>query len=167
MWLNGTKLDTASPTKYLIGANSFLASGGDNFFTLAQGTNKADSGKIDLEGMVDYFDEFGTVSPDVKQRAVGVDVLGDGTYAPGELVTINLSSLDFSRTETAAGTVDVLYGGAVIASQTVDRAYTPTVDEIGRATVTFTVPAGTSGPTRFDISVPATGTTSSFGLNVG
>ena len=66
MWLNGTKLDTASPTKYLIGANSFLASGGDNFFTLAQGTNKADSGKIDLEGMVDYFDEFGTVSPDLE-----------------------------------------------------------------------------------------------------
>ena len=25
--------------------------------------------------MVDYFAEFGTVSPDVKQRAVGVDVL--------------------------------------------------------------------------------------------
>ena len=66
------------PTKYLIGANSFLASGGDNFFTLAQGTNKADSGKIDLEAMVDYFDEFGTVSPDLAQRAVGVRVLGDG-----------------------------------------------------------------------------------------
>jgi 5'-nucleotidase len=117
--------------------------------------------------MVDYFDEFETVSPDVKQRAVGVDVQGDGTYAPGEQVTVSLSSLDFSRTETAAGTVNVLYGGAVIASQTVDRAYTPTVDEIGRATVTFTVPAGTSGPTRFDISVPATGTTSSFNLDVG
>ena len=55
----------------------------------------------------------------------------------------------------------------MIASQTVDRAYTPTVDEIGKATVTFAVPAGTSGPTRFDITVPATGTTSSFVLNVG
>ena len=57
---------------YLVGANSFLAAGGDNFFTLAQGTNKADSGKIDLKAMVDYFDEFGTVSPDFAQRAVGV-----------------------------------------------------------------------------------------------
>jgi 5'-nucleotidase len=168
MWLNGTPLDASdTTTKYLVGANSFLASGGDSFFTFAQGTNRADSGKVDLEGMVDYFAEFGTISPDVKQRAVGVSVQGDGTYAPGESVTVNLSSLDFSRTETGAGTVEVAFGGTTIGSGAVDRAYTPTVDEIGRATVTFTVPAGTSGPTRFDISVPATGTTSSFSINVG
>jgi 5'-nucleotidase len=166
MWLNGTKLDTASPTKYLIGANSFLASGGDSFFTLAQGTNRADSGQIDLEGMVDYFAEFGTVSPDVKQRAVGVKVQGDGTYAPGESVTVDLSSLDFSRNEPAAGTVEVTFDGVTLASQIVNRAFTPTVDEIGKATVTFQVPPTADGPTRFGISVPGTGTTSSFLLNV-
>ena len=55
--------------------------------------------------MVDYFDAFGTATPDLKQRAVGVQVVGDGTYAPGESVTVNLSSLDFSRNEPAAGTV--------------------------------------------------------------
>ena len=52
--LNGQPLDPAAV--YSVGANSFLAAGGDNFFTLAAGTNKADSGKIDLESMVDYFD---------------------------------------------------------------------------------------------------------------
>jgi 5'-nucleotidase len=81
-------------------------------------------------------------------------------------VTVNLSSLEFSRTETAAGTVAVTFGGATIGTGTVVRAYTPTVDEIGTATVTFQVPAGTSGPTRFGITTPV-GTTSSFVINVG
>ena len=167
MLLNGVPI---VPTEtYLVGANSFLASGGDNFFTLAAGTNKADSGKIDLESMVDYFAAApeNTISPDTAQRAVGVNVVGDGTYAPGELVTVNLSSLDFSRTEPAAGTVVVSFGGAQLDTSPVDRAYTPTVDEIGKAVVEFTIPAGASGPTRFDITVPTTGTTSSFVLNVG
>lgn len=165
--LNGVPLDPAAT--YIVGANSFLAAGGDNFATLAQGTNKADSGKVDLESMVDYFaaDADHTIAPDVKQRAVGVLVQGDGTYAPGETVTVNLSSLDFSRTEPAAGTVVVSFGGQQLATATVDRTYTPTVDEIGKATVSFAVPAGLSGVQRFDISVPSTGTTSSFTLNVG
>lgn len=163
--LNGVPIDPAAT--YLVGANSFLATGGDNFFTLAAGTNKSDSGKIDLESMVDYFEAFPTISPDSAQRAVGVQVIGDGTYAPGEQVTVNLSSLDFSRTEPAAGTVVVSLGGVELGSASVDRAYTPTLDEIGKATVVFTVPAGTSGPTRFDITVPTTGTTSSFVVNIG
>ena len=71
--LNGQPLDPAAV--YSVGANSFLAAGGDNFFTLAAGTNKADSGKIDLESMVDWFDAFGTATPDLKQRAVGVQVV--------------------------------------------------------------------------------------------
>ncbi|MBM7505829.1 ExeM/NucH family extracellular endonuclease [Agromyces aurantiacus] len=165
IFLDGEPLDLAAT--YSVGANSFLASGGDNFFTLGKGTNKADSGKIDLESMVDYFDEFGTATPDTKQRAVGVVVQGDGTYAPGESVTVNLSSLDFSRNEPAAGTVVVSFGGQQLATATVDRTYTPTVDEIGKGTVTFTVPAGLSGVQRFDVSVPSTGTTSSFTLNIG
>ena len=165
MLLNGVPIDPAAT--YSVGANSFLAAGGDNFFTLALGANKADSGKIDLESMVDYFEAFGSITPDNAQRAVGVQVVGDGTYAPGELVTVNLSSLDFSRSEPAAGTVVVSFGGAQLDTSPVDRAFTPTVDEIGKATVEFTIPAGTSGPTRFDITVPTTGTTSSFVLNVG
>lgn len=166
--LNGQPLDPAAT--YSVGANSFLAAGGDNFATFALESvkaTKADSGKIDLESMVDYFATFETATPDPKQRAVGVDVQGDGTYAVGESVTVNLSSLDFSRTEPGAGTVFVSFGGVQLATATVDRTYTPTVDEIGKATVTFAVPDGLSGVQRFDISVPSTGTASSFTLNIG
>ncbi|HTH04805.1 MAG TPA: bifunctional UDP-sugar hydrolase/5'-nucleotidase, partial [Ilumatobacteraceae bacterium] len=99
VFLNGVAIDTADTTKtYVVGVNSFLASGGDNFGTLATGTNKADSGKVDLEAMVDYFTEFGGAAPDYAQRAVGVDVVS----VVGDQATVNLSSLDFSTTEPKA-----------------------------------------------------------------
>lgn len=166
MFLNGVAINPTAT--YVVGVNSFLASGGDNFFTLNAGTNKADSGKIDLESMVDYFAAApaNTVSPDLAQRAVGVVVQGGPTFAPGSQVTVNLSSLEFTRTEPMANTVAVTFGGAPIATAPVDRTYTPTVDEVGKATVTFQVPAGTSGPTRFGITTPL-GTSSSFVINVG
>lgn len=166
MRLGGVPIDLAAT--YSVGANSFLAAGGDNFTTLGQGTNKADSGKIDLESMVDYFAEFGTVSPDNAQRAVGVVLSAadaDG-YDAGDQVTVSLSSLEFSRSEPVAGTVVVSQGGVQLGSATVDRVFTPAFDEIGKATVTFTIPAGVTGLQRFDITVASTGTASSFTIPV-
>ncbi|MGX5697556.1 ExeM/NucH family extracellular endonuclease [Agromyces soli] len=166
IWLNGEPLDLGA--SYLVGANSFLAGGGDNFAVLAQGANKADSGKIDLQSMVDWFAANGTATTDLAQRAVGVSVSApdaDG-YDVGDTVTVKLSSLDFSRNETPAGTVDVSLGGALLGSSAVDRAYTPAFDEIGTATIVFEIPEGASGTQVFDIDVPATGTSSSFTLTV-
>ncbi|GAA1759387.1 bifunctional metallophosphatase/5'-nucleotidase [Agromyces humatus] len=163
--LDGVPIDPAAV--YSVGVNSFLASGGDSFFTLALGTNKADSGKIDLEAMVDYFETFGTVSPDLAQRAVGVVVSGpdaDG-YDVGDSVTVNLSSLDFSRDEPGATTASISLDGAALGSAPVVRAFTPNFDEIGTATVVFDIPAGASGPERFTITT-GTGTMSSFLLTV-
>ena len=57
MWLNGEAIDPEGV--YSVTANSFLACGtGDNFFAFANGTDKRDTGKIDLQAMVDYMDEF-------------------------------------------------------------------------------------------------------------
>ncbi|WP_173923418.1 bifunctional UDP-sugar hydrolase/5'-nucleotidase [Agromyces sp. Marseille-P2726] len=160
IFLNGEPLDLGAT--YKVGANSFLASGGDNFVTFREGTNKADTGKIDLEAMVAYFEEFGTATPDYRQRAVGVDVVS----VAGGQAEVNLSSLDFSTTEPKAGTVTVaLEDGTVLATATVDPSFpTPnTFDEIGRATVTFPIPADATADTRFVITTP-TGTTTSFTL---
>ena len=161
---------TASPidpaATYVVGMNSFLASGGDNFVTFRQGTNKADSGKVDLESMVAWFDEFENAEIDLQQRAVGVNLPGGSSAAAGASVTVNLSSLDFTRDEIDADFAVVSSGGVELGSAAVDTAYTPTVDEVGKATVAFTVPLGASGPTTFDVTVPSTGTTSSFVLNV-
>jgi len=164
MWLDGVEIDPAAT--YSVGVNSFLASGGDNFTTLNSGTNKSDSGKIDLVSMVDWFEEFGTAAPDVMQRAVGVHLPGGTTVAAGATVTVNLSSLDFTRNEIDADTAMVSSGGMDLGNAVINTAYTEGSDEVGTASVTFTVPSAATGATVFDVTVPSTGTTSSFTLNV-
>ncbi|GAA1061928.1 bifunctional metallophosphatase/5'-nucleotidase [Agromyces bracchium] len=159
IFLDGMALNPAAT--YSVGVNSFLASGGDNFVTFRDGVNKADSGKIDLEAMVDYFETFDTVSPDYAQRAVGVDVVS----VAGGQATVALSSLDFSTTEPKAGTVTVSFEGGDITTVAVDPSFPDpaTFDEIGRASVTFAIPAAATADSRFVITTP-TGTSSSFTL---
>ncbi|WP_230007447.1 choice-of-anchor I family protein, partial [Microbacterium sp. Bi128] len=77
--LNGTAIEPA--TSYRVVTNSFLAAGGDNFTTFAQGTGKADSGQIDLQATVDYFTAKGTVAPSPLGRAYlkGSQPVDEGT----------------------------------------------------------------------------------------
>lgn len=143
--LNGEPIDPEA--SYVVAANSFLAAGGDNFFTFAEGTNKADTGKIDLQSMVDWFDANGTATPDLAQRAVGVTLSApdaDG-YSAGDQVTIDLSSLAFSAGEAAPSEVTVSLGDQVLATGAVDPAIVDTTDEVGRASLAFTVPEGATG----------------------
>lgn len=164
MWLDGVEIQPT--TTYLVGANSFLAGGGDNFTAFRSGAGKADSGKIDLESMVDWFDTFGTATPDLAQRAVGVHLPAGTSVAAGSSVTVNLSSLDFTRDETDADQAVVSLAGTELGRAAVDTSYTPRTDEVGTAVVTFTVPATATGATTFDVTVPSTGTTTTFTLNV-
>ena len=82
----------------------------------------------------------------------------DGTYAPGESVTVNLSSLLFSNGEPNAGTAVVSAGGTELASAPIDPTIVDTTDEVGRASVTITVPSDASGTLVLTVSVPETGT---------
>ncbi|WP_449624656.1 ExeM/NucH family extracellular endonuclease [Rhodoglobus sp.] len=159
MYLNGVRVDAAA--NYKVVANSFLASGGDNFATLAAGTNPADSGRVDLQAMVDYFEATPVASPPFEQRAIGAVVSApdaDG-YNPGDSVTLDLSSLTFSRGGSDATTVEVSAEGTVLGSATIDRTIVDTTDEQGRATVTVTIPAGTaSGTLALTVMIPGTDT---------
>lgn len=159
MTLDGVAIDPEQ--SYLVAANSFLAAGGDNFFTFADGTDKKDTGKVDLQSMVDWFTANGTATPDLAQRAVGVVLSpadADG-YSAGDQVTVDLSSLAFSAGETAPGEVTLSLGGTTLASGAVDPAVVDTTDEAGRASLTFTVPEGVTGEQRLTVSVAGTGTT--------
>ena len=143
-------------------ANSFLASGGDNFMTMAKGTNGGDTGKIDLQSMVDYFVANPVVSPDYAQRAVGVTLSSasaTATASPGDVVTLGLSSLLFSNGEPNFGTATVSAGSDVLGQATIDPAIVDTGDETGRASVEVTIPAGTpAGTLVLTVAVPQTGT---------
>jgi 5'-nucleotidase len=147
---------------FTVTVNSFLASGGDNFGTLALGADRADSGRIDLQSMVEYFEANPVASPDYAQRSVGVSLTPPATaegYAPGDAVTLALSSLLFSNGEPNAGTAVVTAGGTELGRAPIDPAVVDTTDEVGRASVPITIPAGTpTGTLVLTVAVPETGT---------
>ena len=146
VWLGGEPLDPTAT--YRVVTNSFLASGGDNFTTLGEGENVADSGLIDLAAFVDYFAEHEPVIAPTVQRAVGAHWVSDRTaaYVPGDEIAVDLSSLVFSTDEpTPEELVLELYNeetGEVVDLGTVavDASVVDTTDEAGRAEVRVTVP---------------------------
>jgi 5'-nucleotidase len=156
MYLDGHVVDPAA--SYRVTVNSFLAAGGDNFTTLAEGSDQADSGRIDLQSMVDYFKANPVASPDYGQRAVGV-VLSTSSVEAGSDLTLDLSSLLFSNGEPNEGTAVVSLGDTELGSAAIDPTIVDTTDEVGRASVTVTIPAGTpAGEVALTVSVPETGT---------
>jgi 5'-nucleotidase len=112
--------------------------------------------------MVDYFEANPVVSPEYEQRSVGVALSApdaDG-YSAGDQVTLSLSSLLFSNGEPNAGTAVVSAGAVQLGSAAIDPAIVDTTDEVGRASVAITIPAGTpAGALVLTVSVPETGTT--------
>ena len=172
IYLNGDLIDPAAT--YRVTVNSFLASGGDNFFTLAEGTNRSDTGKVDLQSMVDYFEAFPVATPDYAQRAVGATLsapdadpsTGELAYNAGDEVTLDLSSLLFSNGETNAGTVNVDLGNKHLGSAVIDPTIVTATDEVGQASVTFTIPNGRFGMQTLTVTVPETGTTIDIPINV-
>lgn len=169
MTLNGSPV--SSTASYSVTVNSFLASGGDNFRIFNQGSQRRDTGKVDLQAMVDYMEEFADVSegdaplaPDYTQRSVGVSFPSTAptSYRVGDAVSFNLSSLAFSTGPDVKDTqVEVRLDGALIGTAPVDNTIgTAVFDEYGTAAVAATVPAGTSnGPAVLKVIGNNTGTT--------
>lgn len=146
MWLNGQALDLAAT--YSVTVNSFLASGGDNFREFANGTSRADTGKVDLQAMVDYLAEFASDTPlavDYGQRAVGVTFPADApeVYEPGETVAFSVSSWTMSTAaDKKDSVVKVMLGDAELGSATLDNTIgTAVYDEYGKASVSVVLPA--------------------------
>lgn len=157
--IDGEPLDLEAT--YPVVLNSFLAAGGDNFLAL-DGANKQDTGRVDLESMVDYLEANPVVSPDLAQRSIGVQLSApdaDG-YSSGDQVTLTLSSLLMSNGGPADATVEVRVGDTVLGSAPIDPTLTPAtpLDESGRATVTVTIPASAAGTLVLTVAVPEAGT---------
>jgi 5'-nucleotidase len=144
--LGGVPVDPAA--SYRVVVNSFLASGGDNFTALAGGTNKADSGLVDLEAMVSWFATNGQAEPDLAQRSIGAVISpapGAQGYEVGSQVQVDLSSLDFTLTPTPATTATVSIAGTTVGSAPIDRTLVPLTDEFGKASLAVTIPEGATG----------------------
>lgn len=174
--VNGAPIEPGAT--YTVGANAFLAAGGDAFTAFQGGTDKKDTGKVDLQSMVDWFAANKKATPDLAQRATGLllsQPAGADGYKPGETVVATLSSLGFSTNEKAPGDVSVSIGGTVLGTAPVDPAVVdidvkdparPVSDETGRATVSFTVPQGLDGLQTLRFAVAGTDTAISFPITV-
>lgn len=63
--INGVTIDPG--LTYRVTVNSFLATGGDNFFVLKDGTNRL-GGAVDLDALTEYFDMHSPVAPGLQNR---------------------------------------------------------------------------------------------------
>ena len=171
MWLNGKPIDGAS--QYSVTVNSFLASGGDNFRGFNAGTGKRDTGKVDLQAMVDYLATFAKTPLAVKsdQRQVGVSWPADAPrfYRIGQDFKINLSSLAMTGPGDAKdATLDIKVGDVKRSPAKVDNTIgTTPFDESGKSAVRF----GLNGKVKKGKQVltftgPTTGTTFSLPIDV-
>ncbi|GAA5209183.1 5'-nucleotidase C-terminal domain-containing protein [Microbacterium kyungheense] len=145
MWLNGEAIDPAAT--YSVTVNSFLATGGDNFFELNNGASKRDTGKADLAAMVDYMAAFAATTPlpvDYAQHAVevGFPAGAPSAYDPGATVSFGVKSWAMS---TAADVKDseltVSLDGVALGSFPVDNTIgTAVYDDYGTASVSVALP---------------------------
>lgn len=164
MWLNGEPIDLAAT--YSVTVNSFLSTGGDNFFELAKGTAKRDTGKVDLAAMVDYMATFAATTPlpvDYSQRAVQVQFPGDAPaqYELGSTVKFDVKSWTMSTAADVKDTeVVVSLGDQVLGSFPLDNTIgTNVYDDYGTASVSVVLPANAPvGATQLTLTGAKTGT---------
>ncbi|WP_205473540.1 ExeM/NucH family extracellular endonuclease [Nocardioides sp. SYSU D00038] len=168
IWLHGQPIKPGQV--YSVTANSFLAGGGDNFRAFNLGTSKKDTGKVDLQAMVDYMAEFADEEPldvDYSQHAVGISpAAGEpATYQPGAHVKLDVSSFAMTGPgDVVDDTVDVSYEGAPLGSFPVTVTLSAagnanSNDEAGKATVDVVLPADiAAGPATLTLKGAETGT---------
>ncbi|MGN6414964.1 5'-nucleotidase C-terminal domain-containing protein [Flexivirga sp.] len=171
MRLNGTPIDATA--SYSVTVNSFLATGGDNFFELANGAHKKDTGQTDLQGMVDYMAAQASESAlpvDNSQRSVGVHFPAGApsAYRPGDTVAFGLSSLAMSTGTVHDSSVTVSLGDTKLGTFPVDNTVgTAKDDETGTASVSVTLPDGVpAGTAALTVTGDTTGTSAQVNVTV-
>ncbi|MDY5785099.1 bifunctional UDP-sugar hydrolase/5'-nucleotidase [Corynebacterium sp.] len=141
---------------YVVAGSTFLLSGGDGFTALANGSEPANLGYIDVMAFTDYLRTYlsGGDAPAPRTGQSNVAVHIDEPLKAGEEATIDISSLIYTQGETAS-TVTVELGSATVTAP-IDSAFrTAQYNESGRATVTIAVPQNLSGEQRLRITTDA------------
>ncbi|HEX6248568.1 MAG TPA: ExeM/NucH family extracellular endonuclease [Nocardioidaceae bacterium] len=171
MWLDGVAIDPVD--SYSVTANSFLAAGGDNFTEFKHASGKKDTGKIDLQAMVDYMAEFAGTTPlaaEPSQGSVGVSFPEQGPVAfPGGELDFTVSSLAFSTAvDVKDSKVRVSLDGDGLGTFPVDNTIgTAVTDEYGVADISVRIPAGTPlGESVLTVTGLTTGTTVPVAVDV-
>jgi 5'-nucleotidase len=126
---------------FTVSTFSFLAQGGDNFRTLAQGTSR-DTGLIDRDVWMDYLGANSPVAPSFARSRVVAGAL-PGTVDAGKQASVTLSGFDLTSLGSPLNTTvsaRLVPAGASAAGVSLgDFA----IDE-GAAAIAATIPAGTA-----------------------
>jgi 5'-nucleotidase len=149
--INGEALDLTK--KYKVATFSFLAAGGDNFRAFKKGVN-TDTALVDRDGWEKFFEDNSPVSPSFVKHAVQTSGV-KSQYRVGGTVTYTLSKLNLTSLGSPANkTVSSrLFYGDGHSKTLPSKAVTG-----GSAELSFTLPAGASGPMRVESTVFPTGT---------
>ncbi len=172
MSLNGTALNPT--TAYSVTVNSFLSSGGDNFRGFSAGTARRDTGKVDLQAMVDYMSAKAATTPlavNKEQRQVGITVPASAPrfYRIGQDVDLSLSSLAMtSPADARDALLTIKVGDRTLNPTQVDNTIgTTPFDESGRSAVSVKLKGKTrTGKQLLTFTGPTTGTTFSVPIDV-
>jgi len=149
IWINGKPV--SADDKIRVGTFSFLTGGGDNFATMAKGSNAKDSGLVDYEAWVDYLKANEPVSPNFAKTSAALTAAS--TAKVGQPYTVQVSDLDLTSLGSPANTsLEVRVGDTVVTTVPVTG---------GAASATFTMPnAGvvtlTGLPSQTMVRVPVT-----------
>ncbi|MDQ1130776.1 ExeM/NucH family extracellular endonuclease [Microbacterium sp. SORGH_AS_0888] len=155
VWIDGVPLDPAK--SYRVGSFSFLLQGGDNFRTLAQGTDTRDSGLIDRDAWIQYLQTNSPLSPSFASRSAQVTGL-PAAVAEGGLVSFQVSGLDLTSLGSPVNTT--------LEARIGDAAYAPIAVHDGIANVALTLPSGVTGAVEIVLTAPDSGTVVRLPLTV-
>lgn len=151
---------------YTIAASTFLIGGGDGFFPDNMIKNTVDVGALDTQVMIDYI-KSGNSQVRTGQSQIGVHV--DGNVNPGEEITVELSSLNYTTEgEPMAEEATVKLGNAEATAEidNTAREGDDNVGERGRASVKLSVPEGLSGTENLEVTTNI-GTSAVLPIQVG
>lgn len=141
VYLNGEQLDRNETTTTLrVAGGTFLLNGGDGYTVMSEGINLQKFPGINDLGA---FNAFLAANPGyrVDQEQGSIGVLGPQEVKAGQTVTYEFSSLSWTTDEPNAESLDVYFDDELVATVTIDNTVVASLDETGRAGVTFTVPA--------------------------
>ena len=139
--VDGQPIDEAAT--YTLASGSFLIGGGDNFTVLQEGTNAKDTGLIDTDAFVSYFERNASVDPDFRKQAVAVSGQPSELTA-GDEVSFTVSGLDMTSVDSPTSTeVEVFVGDTSVGTFPVTAGLIDGVPtRNGSADISFTVPEG-------------------------
>ncbi|MCU1407105.1 MAG: ExeM/NucH family extracellular endonuclease, partial [Glaciihabitans sp.] len=151
--VDGAPIDPAK--SYRVGTFGFLLDGGDNFHEFRNGTDRKDSGLVDLDAWVDFLGDNTAdgLDPEFDRRGVAVSAVPTETLEPGDSGSVVLSKLDL----TSLGSPTNTEVSASFEGSTAEAVVSPVT--AGSATAAFTVPADVEDNATLVLVAKESGTT--------